>query len=194
MRGWHSGTASNPDPNAAHTDQVETGAPVGTCGEVGPIGHPVGPHALAESHHLAQGPRRRGRARLASVREQVCAGSLGRLILGELATPSCCAPGNFALVWSRWGSGKFDTPSERMQRENASSCEFADPRAVDEPAATVDDGLAPPHADTSRARPAVAMIAPTPRAADGDARRGRSMARLPFITTHVPRDVENVMG
>ena len=69
-----------------------------------------------------------------------------------------------------------------MHRENASSWEFGDPRAVDEVPATVDGGLPLPHADTSRAKPAVAMIAAVIRAAGGHARLGRCMTRVPFIT------------
>src|SRR5262249_23253596 len=78
----------------------------------------------------------------------------------ELLTPSCCAVGNFPLLD---GSGKFGTPVERMHREKATSWAFADPA---EPA---DDGP-PPHAATSRTRPAAAMMAAPVRAARGGAR------------------------
>jgi hypothetical protein len=100
----------------------------------------------------------------------------------EPLTPSCCAPGNFVVVWPRWGSGKFATPLARMQRENASNWEFADSRAVDEPPTTADDPLPPSHADTSRATPTVAMIPTAIRAVGGHARCGLCMTRLPFMT------------
>jgi len=68
-----------------------------------------------------------------------------------------------------------------MQRAKASACwvfvdwESADARTVDEPPATVDDGLPLLNAAVGRARLAVAMMAATIRAVDGHGRRGRWM-------------------
>ena len=96
----------------------------------------------------------------------------------ELLTPSCCALGNFASPTPGWGSGKFRTPYERMHWEKASSGEFADPAAFDEPPEPADDAL-PLHAAASRARAAAAMMAAAVGAADGRA-RDRRMTRVVF--------------
>jgi hypothetical protein len=83
-----------------------------------------------------------------------------------------------------WGSGKSGTPWPRTQREKASSCEA---NAEDAPLVPVDGGLPvddglPLHADASRARAAVAMMAAAVRGRCGPARRGRCMTRvLSFI-------------
>jgi hypothetical protein len=66
-----------------------------------------------------------------------------------------------------------------MQLTKASSWEFADPPAFDEPPEPVDDGL-PLHA-TSRPTPTVAMMAAAVRAAGGHTRRGRRMTRMQSI-------------
>jgi len=76
-----------------------------------------------------------------------------------------------------WGSGKFGTLCERMHWEKASSWEFADPPAFDEPPGPVDDGL-PLHAAASRTRAAAAMMAAAVRAVGGHARRGQRMTRM----------------
>src|ERR1700727_618271 len=68
----------------------------------------------------------------------------------EVLTPNCWASplGSCPLLWA---SGKFGTPWERMQAEEATADgELADPPAPGEP--PVDDGL-PLHAAASRARP-----------------------------------------
>lgn len=75
----------------------------------------------------------------------------------ELVTPSCCGV-SLGISPLLVESGKFGTPLERMQRERASCRELVDPPAFDEPPEPADDGL-PPHAATSRARPAMAMMA-----------------------------------
>jgi hypothetical protein len=118
-----------------------------------------------------------------------CAQAFSAAWYRELLTSSCCAPGNFALLAPGRGSGKFATPCERTHWAKASSWEFADPPAFDEPPGSVDDGLpllddglpllddGPPlHATASRARAAVAMMAVAVRAVRGDARRGRGGA------------------
>ena len=102
-----------------------------------------------------------------------CWQSFCALSYWELLTPSCCALGNFE---SLDGSGKFGTPCERMHWEKASSEEFPDPPASDEPPESVDAGL-PPHAAASKIRAAVAMRAVAVRAAGGHARRGRGWTR-----------------
>jgi hypothetical protein len=71
------------------------------------------------------------------------------------------------------GSGKLDTPWERMQPEKASA-----PLSCADPAEVVEEGPPPPHPQTSRARPAVAMITAAVRAVGGDARRGRRVVRV----------------
>jgi hypothetical protein len=80
----------------------------------------------------------------------------------ELLTPSCCGVffGNAPLLS---GSGNLGTPSARMQRANASVFWVL-----------VDWLL--PDATSGRARPTVATMAATVRAADGD---GRRMKRVP---------------
>ena len=71
------------------------------------------------------------------------------------------------------GSGKLDTPWERMQSEKASAAlAFADPAEV------VEEDPPPPHPQMRRARPVAAMVAIMVRALGGRARRGRCMTRV----------------
>jgi hypothetical protein len=88
-------------------------------------------------------------------------------------TPTCCGVtlGTPPLLV---GSGKADTPCERMQWEKATALELAawelaGPPAFDEPPGPVDDGLLA-HAAVSRARAAATMAAAV-RAAGGRGRR-----------------------
>src|SRR5438876_621013 len=66
---------------AMHMDQIETPTRR-TIGGVGPVRHPMGAHAPGECQHGSQIPLRLGLGHLAAIGEQVCAGSLGRLVLG----------------------------------------------------------------------------------------------------------------
>jgi len=71
------------------------------------------------------------------------------------------------------GSGKLDTPWERMHSEKASAAlAFADPAEV------VEEDPPPPHPQMRRARPVAAMVAIMVRALGGRARRGRCMTRV----------------
>ena len=100
----------------------------------------------------------------------------------ELLTPSCCAPGNFALLAPAWGSGKFGTPFERMHWEKVSSCEFGDPPAFVEPPEPAAEGL-PAHAAADRTTAADAMTAAALRTADSHAHHGRRMTRVQWFIT-----------
>src|ERR1700757_74075 len=91
---------------------------------------------------------------------------------------------SFGIVPLVSGSGKLDTPWERMQRENASA-----PLCCADAAEVVEEEDAPPHPLTRTAMPAVAMMAATVRAAVGDARRRRRAtgARSFIVTPWVGR-------
>ena len=73
---------------AGYALKIERSGPLGIDAEVGPVRHPVGAHALAESPHVVQLGRGRPASLtgLAAAREQVFAGSLGRLELRKAGT------------------------------------------------------------------------------------------------------------
>jgi hypothetical protein len=97
----------------------------------------------------------------------------------EVLTPRSCALGNFAATCPGRGSGKFGTSFERMQREKASSWEFTDAPACDEPPELVADGLEL-HA-ASRAVTATAV-----QEHSVCARLRRSLWRTGFTRGHLP--------
>jgi hypothetical protein len=154
--------------------------PLGIDGGLGPVRHSVGAHALAETPHAAQFLLHLGLIRrAAAVWQQVLAGVLGCLVQGSadaevLRARELCGD----LAWQ--GSGKLGRPFERMQREKASSWEFTDPPACDEPPELVDDGR-PPHA-VSGTVTAMAMQEHSVRA-----RLRRGVWRTCFTRGHLSR-------
>ena len=111
--------------------EIEVRTPLGIDAGVRPGRHPVGAHALAELPHADQQLRHLGGGELVvdAGREQ-CWQASSAAWYTELLTPSCCAPGNFALLAPASGSGKSGTPRVRMHWEKASSGDAADAPAL----------------------------------------------------------------
>jgi hypothetical protein len=121
--------------------------------------------------------------------------SVGALVFGSRCWQAPWATRNWGLlargitlslgIWPLLlGSGKLDTPWERMQREKASApfaCADA-AEVVEEEEEEEEEDPAPPHPQTSRTRPPTAMMAAAARAvSDGACRCRRMTGVLSFI-------------